>query len=78
MSIREMRVREVSVREVGVKEIKRLHTLAKLARLEKQRLVLIELLYKALESICQPLGSPGAICKSISCRFMDTRNSVSG
>ena len=58
----------MSVREVRVKEIKRLHTLAKLTRLEKQRLVLIELLYKALESIDQPLESPCAICKSISCR----------
>ena len=51
-----MSIREMSVREVRVKEIKRLHTLAKLTRLEKQRLVLIELLYKALESIDQPVG----------------------
>jgi hypothetical protein len=42
--------------------------LAKLTRIEKQRLVLIELLYQALESIDQPLESP--------CRFMDTRNRV--
>jgi hypothetical protein len=40
---------------VSVKEIKRLHTLAKLTRIEEQRLVLIDLLYKALESIDQPV-----------------------
>jgi hypothetical protein len=68
MSIREMSVREASVRKVRVKEIKCLHTLAKLTRIEKQRLVLIELLYKALESSDQPVGISIRNRQSISCR----------
>jgi hypothetical protein len=73
----------MSVREVSVEEIKCLHTSAKLTRIEKQRLVLSELLYKARESVDQPVGIS---MRNLQKHFLplygykewDTRNAFSG